>query len=207
MNIVYIHGNGASASSFNYLRNQLLEYDSIVLEYESAHGFYHNLERMLDRLKDMRDIFFVAHSLGGIYALHLANTLADRVIGGVTMSTPYGGSEAAELVKYILPFNRVIQEIRPRSAPIKDANDLPVLHPWTNIVTLKGHSPFMAAANDGVVTRDSMRYRTDMRLVEVLSNHYEVVLSDEVVGIIQAAIEEAKSQPRSEVFEKLSGTR
>jgi pimeloyl-ACP methyl ester carboxylesterase len=194
MNIVYIHGNGASAASFNYIRTQLSEYPEILLEYQSADGFYENLERMREALDGIDDIFFVAHSLGGIYALHLAHALEDKVSGAVTLSTPYGGSEAAELVKYMLPFNRVIQEIRPRSAPIEEANKFDIKHPWTNIVTLDGHSPFMVAANDGVVTRDSMRHREDIRLIEVMSSHYEVVLHEETVAIIRSAIAQAGEQ-------------
>ena len=43
----------------------------------------------------------------------------------------------------------------------------------------------MLAANDGVVTISSQRHHADMELVEVDCNHYEVVLSDVVVELIQ----------------------
>jgi pimeloyl-ACP methyl ester carboxylesterase len=192
MNIVYIHGNGATADSFNYIRLQLCEYNSIILDYDSKDGFYNNYQQMLERLQGVDDIFFIAHSLGGIYALHLANELRDKVLGAVTMSTPYGGSRAAQAVKYVLPFSRVLRDIQPHSAPIMYGKAIDIVHPWTNIVTLDGHSPFMLEANDGVVTHESMRHRDDMTLIDVNSNHFEVVLNNDVIAIIKKAIRKAE---------------
>lgn len=189
MHIVYIHGNGATAQSFSYIRSKITGHQEILLEYDSRNGFYRNYEAMRARLENVDDIFFVAHSLGGIYALHLANDLASQVRGAVTLSTPYNGSEAAQLVKFILPFNQVLKDIQPTSRPIAEARNLKILHPWTNVVSLKGHSPFMASANDGVVTHKSMRQRDDMKIVEIDSNHYEILLSDKAVRIIQKAID------------------
>lgn len=190
VNIVYIHGNGATADSFNFIRQNLPAYPSNFLEYDSNDGFYYNLRRMVKELEGLDRIFFVAHSLGGVYALHLANEMPDRVIGAASMSTPYGGSKAAEGLRYMLPFNQVLRDIQPFSPPIIKAKTLKILHPWTNIVTTRGKSPFMLEDNDGVVTRSSMRYRQDMRLVEVDCNHFEVVLSPAVVTTIAACIEE-----------------
>lgn len=192
MHLVYIHGNGQSAESFNFIRSEITGYREIALEYDSTHGFYNNHKSMLERLDGVHNIFFIAHSLGGIHALHLANAIPERVRGAVTMSTPYGGSEAAEYVKYLLPFNQVIRDIRPKSAPILQAQTFEIEHPWTNIVTLKGQSPLMVKPNDGVVTFDSMRHRADMRLINVESNHYEIMQSRKALEIIRHAIHEAR---------------
>lgn len=193
MNIVFIHGNQASAESFNFIRSHLTRYNQFLLEYDSEHGFYYNHQRMRAQLEGVDDIFFVAHSLGGIHALHLANALKNKVRGGVTMSTPYGGSKAAEVVKYLLPFSQVVKDIQPLSAPIVEGNAFKLMHPWTNIVSTKGHSPLMTLANDGVVTQDSMRHREDITVVDVPHNHYEILLSHEAVTIIKEAIEEIES--------------
>jgi pimeloyl-ACP methyl ester carboxylesterase len=194
MNIIYIHGNGATADSFNFIRLQLPGHNATLLEYDSTKGFYNNYQEMLERLDGIDDIFFIAHSLGGIYALHLANDLSDKVLGAVTISTPYGGSKVAQLVKYVLPFNQVLRDIQPHSAPIAEGNGFKILHPWTNIVTIGGHSSLMTEANDGVVTQDSMRYRQDITLIDVESNHYEILLSHEAVAIIRKAINGLKSR-------------
>jgi pimeloyl-ACP methyl ester carboxylesterase len=194
MHLVYIHGNGQSAESFNFIRSEITGYRESVLEYDSTRGFYNNHESMLVELDGVHDIFFIAHSLGGIYALHLANAIPERVRGAVTMSTPYGGSEAAQFVKYILPFSQLIRDIQPKSSPILQAKTFEIEHPWTNIVTLNGQSPLMVSPNDGVVTFDSMRHRQDMRLIDVESNHYEITQSHKALEIIRGAIHEAKQR-------------
>lgn len=188
MNLVYIHGNHATADSFNFIRSKLPGHNDILLEYDSNHGFYTNHAAMLACLDGLDDVFFVAHSLGGIHALHLADELGSRVIGGVTMSTPYGGSEAAEMVACLLPFSQVLQDIRPRSAPIVAGRDISLAVPWTNLVSTSGSSPFMLAANDGVVTLGSMRNRSDIQLVDIECNHFEIVLNQKAVAVIEQEI-------------------
>jgi pimeloyl-ACP methyl ester carboxylesterase len=189
MNLVYIHGNHATADSFNFIRSRLTGHNDILLEYDSSHGFYTNHATMLERLEGLDDVFFVAHSLGGIHALHLADELGSRVVGGVTMSTPYGGSEAAEMVACLLPFSQVLRDIRPRSAPIVAGRNMSVTVPWTNLVSTGGGSPFMLAANDGVVTLGSMRHRSDIQMVDIDCNHFEIVLNPEAVAVIEREIE------------------
>lgn len=198
MHIVYIHGNSATPSSFNFIRTHMAGIPETLLSYDSRDGFRHNYRRMLAQVRGLRDVFLIAHSLGGIYAVHLANELKDDVLGAVTISTPYGGSEEARLAKYMMPFNQVLNDIQPYSRPIVEARTLRILHPWTNIVSTAGSSPLMAVANDGVVTQKSMRYRRDIRLVEVASNHYEILLNPETVAIIKKAMQEVASSPRGQ---------
>jgi pimeloyl-ACP methyl ester carboxylesterase len=186
MNLVYIHGASATSESFNYIRDKLGI--GIDINYDSRNGFENNLNEMIEQLKGVKDIVFVAHSLGGIYSLHIANTLPKQVLGAVTLSTPYGGAEVADFAKFFLPFSRLMRDIGPSSWAFKQADKIKIQHPWTNIVTVKGQSPFLLDHNDGVVTIASQKHHGDMELVEVDYNHYEVVLSDEVVEIIQKRI-------------------
>jgi len=190
MTLVYIHGASATSESFNYIRSKLGK--GIDINYDSRNGFENNLNDMLDQLKDVKDIAFVAHSLGGIYSLHIANAMPDQVNGAVTLSTPYGGAEVAEFAKFFLPFSRLMRDIGPSSWVMKQADKIKIQHPWTNIVTVKGQSPFMAEHNDGVVTISSQKHHKDMELVEVDYNHYEVVLSDKVVTLIQERLKKFK---------------
>ena len=186
MTLVYIHGASATSESFNYIRSKIGK--GIAINYDSRNGFENNLRDIQEQLKDVKDIAFVAHSLGGIYSLHLANAMPDQVLGAVTLSTPYGGAEVAEFAKYFLPFSRLMRDIGPSSWAFKQASKIKIQHPWTNVVTVKGQSPFMAEANDGVVTISSMKHHADMELVEVDYNHYEVVLSDKIIKIIKERI-------------------
>ena len=186
MTLVYIHGASATSESFNYIKSKIGS--GIDIDYDSGNGFANNLASMKLSLMNTQDIFFIAHSLGGIYSLHLANHMPKQVLGAVTMSTPYGGAEVADYAKYFIPFSRLMRDIGPASEPMRQAHKIKVQHPWTNIVTMKGQSPWMLAPNDGVVTISSQRAHPDMELIEVDYNHYEVVLADSVVDIIRKRI-------------------
>jgi len=183
MTLVYIHGASATSDSFNFIRGKIGK--GIDINYDSRNGFKNNLAEMIEQLKDEEDMAFVAHSLGGIYALHIANAMPKQVLGAVTLSTPYGGAEVAEYAKYFLPFSRLMRDIGPNSWAFEQADKIKIQHPWTNVVTVKGQSPFMLAHNDGVVTIDSQKHHIDMELIEVDYNHYEVVLAEPVVKIIK----------------------
>jgi len=186
MTLVYIHGASATSESFNYIRSKLGE--GIDINYDSRNGFENNLADIMAQLKNVTDMAFVAHSLGGIYSLHIANAMPKQVVGAVTLSTPYGGAEVADYAKFFLPFSRLMRDIGPSSWAFKQAKDIKIQHPWTNVVTVKGQSPFMLAHNDGVVTVASQKHHEDMELVEVDYNHYEVVLAEPVVDIIKERI-------------------
>ena len=186
MKLVYIHGASATSESFNYIKSKIG--DGIAVNYDSRNGFENNLEAIKEQIGKTKNVFFIAHSLGGIYSLHLANAIPKQVLGAVTLSTPYGGAEVAEFAQYFLPFSRLMRDIGPSSWVMKQASKIKIQHPWTNIVTVKGQSPFMHQPNDGVVTIDSQKHHDDMELIEVDCNHYEVVLSDEVIKIIKERV-------------------
>ena len=190
MNLVYIHGANATGESFNYIRSKLGS--GLDLNYDSRNGFQNNLEDMLNQLADAKDIAFISHSLGGIYALHISHAIPDQILGAVTLSTPYGGAEVADYAQYFLPFSRLMRDIGPSSWAMKQAKKIKIQHPWTNIVTVKGQSPFILAANDGVVTIASQKHHEDMELVLVDYNHYEVVLADPVIDLIQERVKQFK---------------
>jgi len=183
MNLVYIHGANATSESFNYIKSKLGT--GLDINYDSRNGFENNLKDMQSTLQNYKNVVFVAHSLGGIYALHLANDMPTAVKGAVTLSTPYGGAEVADYAQYFLPFSRLMRDIGPSSWVMKQASKIKIQHPWTNVVTVKGQSPFIPVANDGVVSIDSQKHHVDMELIEVDYNHYEVVLNDEVIKIIK----------------------
>ena len=105
-----------------------------------------------------------------------------------SLSTPYGGAEVAEFAKFFLPFSRLMRDIGPSSWAMRQADKIKIQHPWTNVVTVKGQSPFIIEPNDGVVSIASQKHHEDMELLEVDYNHYEVVLSDQVVGLIKERV-------------------
>ncbi len=188
MKIVYIHGANATSDSFNYIREHINRKNFINIEYSSRDGFSNNLEAMAERLKSIKNIFFIAHSLGGVYALNLAHKLPLNVYGAVTISTPYGGSEVAEYAKFFFPFNRLMRDVGPHSPPMQKTSELKPIHPWTQIVTTKGTCPWIHTQNDGVVTVKSQICVENMEKIELEMNHYEVMMSPKVVEIIKERI-------------------
>ena len=185
MTIVYIHGASATSESFTHIRDHIQKPD-LTINYDSSNGFARNLKDMKAQLEDVEKVFFIAHSLGGIYALHLADYFPNKILGAVTLSTPYGGSREADFARYFLPFSRLMRDIGPLAGPMARVRDLNFpKDQWTNVVTTRGQSPWIVEENDGVVTLASMRYHPDMELVELPLNHYEVVISNKTVEIIK----------------------
>lgn len=185
--IVYIHGASATAESFTHIRHFVRsEFDEpeLALEYKSSNGFENNLEEMKGALKGANRLFFISHSLGGIYSLYLANHFRKKTKGGVSLSTPYGGSKEADFARYFLPFNRLMKDVGAVSGPLYESRKIEAPKNWTQVVTTEGKSPWISEPNDGVVTIESMRFRQDFELVELPLNHYEVVISDKVVKLI-----------------------
>jgi pimeloyl-ACP methyl ester carboxylesterase len=197
MKLVYIHGANATSESFNYIRDHIGGAD-LVLNYASSVGFENNLQQLTTELADQHQIFFIAHSLGGVYALHLANAIPDQVLGAVSLSTPYGGVTEADFAKYFMPFNRLMRDIGPASWPMRQAADIKITHPWCNIISTRGAVPWISGPNDGVVTLESQRHLShSMDTVDVAFNHYEILLNQRVIRIIKQRIRQITGPVRA----------
>lgn len=192
MKIVYIHGANASSVSFNYIRDRVKN-SSVLIEYSCQPSFWDNLDSIAGQLSKTRSpLFFVAHSLGGVYALHLSTLLSSRVAGAVTISTPYGGSREADNARMFVPHNQLIKDIGTMSDPITKGKQLTVPGNWTGVVSTGGASPLVAGENDGVVTVASQTALADqMKIVQVPVNHYESVMSPVTVKIIERQLKKA----------------
>ena len=190
LTLVYIHGATATSVSFSYIRTHLT-HDEILLDYDCTNGFYRNLDQMIAQLSSVDNLFFIGHSLGGIYALHLADHFKDKTLGGVTLSTPYGGSNEAAYLKLLFPFSRLLREVSPCARPISDLQKMEVPKSWTNVVTKKDNGLWRTEPNDGIVTQASMKYRPDMELIDLDVNHYEIVVCPDVINIINDRIKKA----------------
>ena len=186
MTKIFLHGANATPKSWNYIRSQIG--DGIMISYNSGLGFKNNLEMMKSQLQDVENLEFISHSLGGIYALHLADHFSDRVKCGISLSTPYGGVNVPMVARYYLYWHRLFHDIVPTAWPIATVNDIKLRWPWTNVVTVSGSMPWNLKPNDGVVSIESQRHRSDMELIDLDANHYEVVLSDQAVEIIKARL-------------------
>lgn len=181
---IFIHGANQTRKSWNYILSKLEPKSYTLLEYNTNIKFTDNLEELYCNIRHLENVFFIAHSLGGIYATHLYDRMPDVTLGGVTISTPYGGSRTADYVKYMVPSYNLFKEIGPKSVPISMSRLIDIKVPWTQIVTTRGGVPWHGKDNDGVVTIESMMARNDVKYVHISENHYEVLASDDTVDII-----------------------
>ena len=185
MRTVYIHGATATSLTFAYIQSQLNIEDPVFINYDSRNRFHDNLKDIYNNINGLKDDFqIIAHSLGGIYALHLLHHLPKKFKQAVTLSTPFNGSEVAVYGRMFNPGFSLFRDITPYSKAISESKQIEINIPWTHVITTKGYSPWFVVANDGVVTVSSMDWRTDMKKVSVDCNHYEVVQSKEVCDII-----------------------
>ena len=183
VNVIWIHGANSTSSSFQYLRNKTNFEKEIFINYSSLNRFYDNLDMIVKNVKGRGPHFIVGHSLGGIYALHLTRYI--RVLGAVSIGTPFAGSSTADWAKYILPNYSLFKDIGRLADPITQAQKIPVLIPWIQIVSTAGQVPYHYGHNDGVVTIESMKSRSDIHHIEVNHNHYETMFSDIVADVIK----------------------
>lgn len=196
MQIIYIHGANATPASFNYIKQYIG--DGYLVSYDSQDGFKKNLAEMHEKIAQFNDIVFIGHSLGGIYAFHLANLMPRKIRQGITLSTPYGGHELADYAKMFLPFNALLKDIGPSSWPIKELGNIENKWVWCNVVTTCGNIPWTMGPNDGVVTLESMKHRRDIELIAMECNHYEVLQNPATIEIIANRLE-TKARERDEI--------
>lgn len=184
INVIWLHGANQSSLSFEYLRSKTNFSNEILINYSSMNRFHDNLDMITEQCQNKGPHFVVGHSMGGLYALHLTKYL--RIVGGVSISTPFRGSSTADWAKYIVPSYPLFKDIGRKSDPIKQANEIELDIPWTQIVSTTGSVPYHNGPNDGVVTLASMTHRADMEFIELPHTHYEVMCSKGVADIISS---------------------
>ena len=182
VNVIWIHGANQTSLSFRYLQTRTQFANEIAVNYSSMNRFEDNIEMIVDAVQGKGPHFVIGHSMGGLYALHLTQYV--RVVGGVSISTPFRGSSTADWAKYIVPSYPLFRDIGRKSDPIRRANEIELDIPWTQIVTTTGSVPYHNGPNDGVCTLASMQHRTDMTHIEMPHTHYETMVSDAVADVI-----------------------
>jgi pimeloyl-ACP methyl ester carboxylesterase len=181
--LVYIHGANATRTSWNYIRSKVKSQHECVLEYSSYNKFTDNLQDMLKEIHQFERVFFVGHSLGGIYAYHLASKLPFRSVGGISIASPFGGAGGAYFLSLIFPFYQLYKDIKPNSYPITHISSIKNVQRWTQVITTRGHNPMINGKNDGVVTIASQR-QIDCEKVYMNESHNEILQSDNFAGLI-----------------------
>ena len=181
--IVYIHGANATRTSWNYIRSQVKTQSECVLEYSSYSKFTDNLQDMMKQIHHYERVFFVGHSLGGIYAYHLASKMPFRSVGGISIATPFGGVHGAYLLSILFPFYQLYKDIKPSSPAITYIPTVKNVQRWTQVITTRGHNPMINGKNDGVVTIASQR-QIECEKIYMTESHNEILQSEDLAGLI-----------------------
>lgn len=182
MEIILIHGANASKISWNWIGSNLD--NSKRLGWGMMVHPEKNLVAMEAELPEK--CIVVGHSMGGLYAWHLANRNPDRVVAGISIATPWGGSIQAgfwKMFNFNIPWLQMLSRMEPWTAETRMI-EAPV--PWTNVVCTHGFDLFGVGENDGVVTVQSQRELFGPAREIVLDyGHNEVLQSPELLEIIK----------------------
>jgi pimeloyl-ACP methyl ester carboxylesterase len=182
--ILYIHGAFSSGLSFQRIQEKLPRHDSLMAEYtveQRLDDVIAQLSEMVSRESTPVDI--VSHSLGGIIGVAVAKqNLNVRSI--LTMSTPFGGSKVADLLRWISP-HELYRSLQCNSSLLQDLQTEPLRCKHRSVITTVGNNPMMYEPNDGVVSLKSQLGATKSEQIKVPLNHFEVLMSDTVVSLIK----------------------
>lgn len=183
--IVWLHGFNSSHRSFNYLHSKLPQHEIGVVSYNSHQPLRDSMLEVRGQLPKRGQFSLVGHSLGGILAVLMAAEHADRVERLVTISAPFGGSKTASLARWVPGHPAVLHDITPSAAKIELISQLKMQVPTLSIISTGGSLPITAEPNDSIVTVTSQKALKFGKKVEVKANHFEILLHERTVKLIQ----------------------
>lgn len=183
--IWYVHGANSSPTSFNFMKALLPHHEFKDFAYDCETPLPKTIDNFVELLKledETPDI--ISHSLGGVIAL----TSSKRVDVGkiVTMSSPFGGSKAASLFRWIAA-SQLLDDIHTHSSTMVELrrqafDDSNIL---SFVTTGGGIFEGVSEPNDGVVTVDSQTSLKGPDYHYTDRNHFEVLLCPDVVEKIK----------------------
>lgn len=182
LTIWYIHGAGASIRSFTWLQAQLGEFAARLFDYridEPAKSVIHRLSRAI--VEDGRPALLMGHSLGGVFAVVCgALPNVERV---VTLCAPFGGVRQADLLSFFSS-HPLFHDLRSHGSLLREVRHTGLIKPHLAIVGTCG-LPFMHESNDGAVSVASQMALPDIHYDIMPLNHFEVLLSHDVVVLVR----------------------
>lgn len=196
-----IHGANASPASFNYIRDKLEEdtdldeYALVDIKYDCQHSLSNIVEILASTASSKRPIYLIGHSLGGVLAARVAQRIKHFELpvdlrGIVTISSPFGGSESADYLKWLYPNYHLFSSISTSNKVILDLQAGGAVVPTLSLVTSSGNNPLIPSANDGVVTIKSQRALPRANYVEMPYNHFEIMVAPETVEHIKVFLKQ-----------------
>jgi len=194
--IWFIHGANSSPVSFTYMKEKLREdpalFDAMFVDvqYDCSDKLSDVVKTIAANLPRDTPIHFVGHSLGGVVSVAISQRVSHfkmpiDIRSVVTIASPLGGSESADYLQWMYPSYHLFKNISTRNKVIKDMKSVGAVVPTLSLVTTSGNNPLFPTANDGVVTVKSQRALSGVDYIEVPFNHFESLLSRDVVDHVR----------------------
>lgn len=187
--VILLHGAHQSSISFGYLQHLLKDFRFIRIDWDTKSKFDDNLSEMIESINTQNQVYFIGHSMGGIYAAHLAQHF--DCIGGAAVAVPWAGSHNAEWLKYFMPFYSLYHDASQTSPIIDYARKCRLPGHWTNYVSTVGDNPAVFSRNDGVLSLDTMVGRGDIETTYLRAGHYEIISWVKLIESIEKDINQA----------------
>lgn len=184
---IWIHGAWASPASFNYFKTQMTMDDDIMIKYDCNSDMLDTICRIKAHIERKTDepVDLIGHSLGGVICLILYHLgLPCRSI--ITLCAPFGGLEHGFLFRWLFP-HTMFDEFQKIQGKYKTLIDKEIAIPHQLFVATSGSNPlFFGKPNDGVVTVASQMGIKSKDFVKVDTNHYEILMNQDVTSQIQS---------------------
>lgn len=193
--IWYIHGANCSSLSFSYFEKMLPKHNVNHIEYEPTHTIPELLNFVYSSLPVNTPISIIGHSLGGVIAVLMSqhrNAANYKIEKIVTLASPFGGSKAANILKWIHPEHRFLNDLSQYSDVIMNLQNKGAIVPTLNLISTTGTLPIMREPNDGIVSVASQHALRGARKQELPVNHFEILLSEESIRLTKEFIWEPK---------------
>lgn len=182
--IIYIHGAFSTGLSFARIKENLPEHEALLPEYTVDMPLQDVVNSVDSIIKESKvPVHIVSHSLGGLIGVAVAqrNNLVQSV---VTMSSPFGGSPAADTLKWFSS-HQMFKSLDRSGTVLRNIHNNLLPCPVRCIITTSGNNPMILEHNDGVVSvKSQMALKSAERLVLDV-NHFEVLLSDASIQLIK----------------------
>lgn len=188
MEILYVHGAGASAQSFHWLREQV-PMSPKFFTYPVDDPIAWSIRRLEKRIDIGKPLILLGHSLGGVMATACANL--PNVQKLITINAPFGGVRFAALLS-MFTSEQLIRDLNYHSPLLTMVRSVSIAKPHLAIVGTSG-LPFFAEDNDGALTVASQTAMPNVTYKLLPLNHFEVLLSTEVANLIKTFINDPAS--------------
>lgn len=173
--IVYLHGLNCSSKIFSFLHTQLPDHTPLFIDYQSQQPLEDSYHHVVNSLPN-KPFYLIGHSLGGVLGYMVATRTRMPLKKLVSISSPFGGSSTAGLLRWFYPQFKILKDIASSSKIMREVATAPAPKaPFLSLVSVAGNMPFMADKNDGVVTIESQTAIPATLRIELDSNHFEAV--------------------------------